>query len=247
MAILFLALTLPSSLLYSQDNEESSSNWSIGTDVVSRYVWRGLNLGGSSPHIQPYIEFSFGSTGLAIGAWGSYSLGLNAGAEADLYISYSPTDWLNLTVTDFFFPVDQSFERSDYFNYKKDETSHTIEAMVTVGGFESFPVYATFAMNLYGADGKDERGENYMAKYLEVGYSGSTSDFEYSLFAGFALDDPKTDLGGIGWYGEKAGLINLGIGLSKEFKFAGKSLPVSSSLIFNPEAGNIYLVFGISF
>jgi len=233
--------------LYSQDNEEGSSNFSFGADLVSRYVWRGLNLGGSSPHIQPFVEYSFGNSGLVIGAWGSYSLSLNAGAEADLYISYSPTDWLNFTVTDYFFPADQPSERNDYFNYKSDETGHTIEAMITVGGFESLPLYATFAMNLYGRDGTDENGDNYFAKYLELGYSGSTGLVAYSVFAGAALDDPKTELGGSGWYGEKAGLINLGLSLSREFSIAGKAFPVSSSLIFNPEAGNAFIVVGVSF
>lgn len=232
--------------LYSQDNE--TSNFSIGADVVSRYVWRGLNLGGSSPHVQPYMEYAFGESGLAIGAWGSYSLGLGmAGTEADLYVSYSPADWLGFTVTDYFFPADEPFERSDYFNYDADETSHTIEAMVTIGGFESFPVYATFAMNLFGADGVNNLGKKYNAKYLELGYSSTIKEYDFSAFTGIALDDPKTEEGGIGWYGESAGFINLGITLGKEYTIADKAIPVSSSLIFNPEAGNIFLVFGISF
>jgi uncharacterized protein (TIGR02001 family) len=232
--------------VYSQDNE--SSNFSMGADVVSRYVWRGINLGGSSPHVQPFMEYSFGESGLSIGAWASYSLGLGvAGTEADLYISYSPTDWLNITLNDYFFPTDEPFERNDYFNYKSDETSHTYEAMLTLGGSESLPFYLTFAMNLYGADGVNEKGDNYNAKYLELGYNGTLKSYDFSAFAGLALDDPKTDQGGAGWYGDKAGLINLGVTMAKEYKIADVSLPVFSSLIFNPEAGNIYLVLGISF
>ncbi len=236
----------PSSILPAQDN--GSSNFSMGADVVNRYVWRGLNLGGSSPHVQPYMEYAFGESGLAIGAWGSYSLGLGlAGTEADLYISYTPVDWLNVTLNDYFFPVDEPFERNDYFNYKEDETGHTFEAMLTLGGTESIPVYATFAMNIFGDDGVNELGEKYNAKYLELGYNGAFSDFEYSTFVGFALDDPNTDAGGEGWYGDSAGLINLGVTFAKEYTIAEKSLPVFTSLIFNPEAGNIYLVFGVSF
>ncbi len=238
---------LSSSVLVAQDNEGGESNFSIGVDGVSRYVWRGLNLGGSSPHLQPWVEYAFGESGLAIGAWGSYSLGLNAGAEADLYLSYSPVDWLNFTLTDYFFPADQPFERSDYFNYDSDETGHTLEAMLTIGGFETLPLYLTFAMNVYGADGTDENGDNYMAKYLEVGYSGSSKNLDYDLFAGFALDDPNTDAGGAGWYADKPGMINLGVTFSKEMKIADVAIPVFSSLIFNPEAGNMYIVFGVSF
>jgi hypothetical protein len=240
--------------LYSQDNE--TSNFSIGADVVSRYVWRGLNLGGSSPHVQPYMEYAFGESGLAVGAWGSYSLGPKGsgtyatGIEADLYVSYSPVDWLGFTVTDYFFPKDEAFESNDYFNYDADETGHTIEAMVTIGGFESFPVYATFAVNIFGVVGTNAMGEKYNAKYLELGYSSSIKEYDFSAFAGLALDDPKfeDEAEGGGFYGNKStGLINLGISLGKEYTIADKAIPVSSSLIFNPEAGNIFLVFGISF
>jgi hypothetical protein len=233
----------------SQDDESTSgSNLTIGTDLVSRYVWRGLNLGGSSPHIQPFVEYAFGESGLAVGAWGSYSLGLGmAGTEADLYISYSPVDWLGLTISDYFFPTDAPFERNDYFNYKKNETGHTFEAMITLGGTESFPLYSTFAINFYGADGVNEKGENYNAKYIELGYNKSINDFDMSAFIGVAPDDPKTDQGGEGWYGDSAGIINLGLTVSTTRKLADYSLPVFSSLIFNPEAGNFYIVVGLSF
>lgn len=245
-AIMMAGICMPG-IVFGQD-EEKSSNLSFGADVVSRYIWRGLNLGGSSPHVQPYIEYAFGESGLAIGAWGSYSTGLGmAGAEADLYISWSPIEALNLTLTDYFFPSDQPFERNDYFNYKKNETGHTLEAMLTLGGTEAFPLYATFAMNLYGADGVNEKGENYLAKYIEIGYGKEFGDTALDVFLGMAPDNPKTDEGGEGWYGDSAGIINLGLSLSKSIQVADKTLPVFSSMIFNPEAGNFYLVLGLSF
>lgn len=230
-------------------SQEESSNFSIGADVVSRYVWRGLNLGGSSPHIQPYVEYAFGNSGLAIGAWGSHSMGASStGAEADLYISYSFMDMFTVGITDYFFPSDRQFAADGYFNYDSETTSHTLEAMVGFDGTESFPVSIMFAMNFYGADGVDENGDNYLAKYIELGYSTSLPDGEISVFLGAALDDPKEEEGASGWYGNSAGVINLGTTISKSIKITdGYSLPISSSLIFNPEAENIYLVFGISF
>ncbi len=246
--ILFSAVFICVFFVPAVSAQENSSNFSMGADMVSRYVWRGINLGGPSPAIQPFAEYSFGESGLSIGAWGSYSTGFGLyGAEADLYISFDATDWLNFTITDYFFPSDEAFEANDYFNYSSDETGHTIEAMVTVGGSDAVPFYATFAINIFGDDGVDENGDKYNAKYLEVGYNRAFQDFDASIFAGFALDDPKTDLGGAGWYGDDAGIINLGITISKDIKIVDKSLPVFSSLIFNPEAGNFYIVAGVSF
>jgi hypothetical protein len=243
--VLLLFFLIPSSFSFSQNS--GTSSLSINADIMSRYIWRGINLGGSSPHIQPSITYTLGNSGLTFGAWGSYSLGNSAFAEADLYLSFTPVNWLTFTLTDYFFPNDNFFERSGYFNFNKDETGHTIEAMVTTGEFENFPLYLTFAMNIYGVDGVDETGHRQNAKYLELGYNGSTQNFAYSVFAGLAPDNPNSEMGGSGWYGNKPGVINLGLTIIKDISLAGKSFPVSSSAIFNPEAGNFYLVMGISF
>jgi hypothetical protein len=40
--------------------EESGASVDLGLDVQSRYIWRGLQLGGASPSLQPYVELSTG-------------------------------------------------------------------------------------------------------------------------------------------------------------------------------------------
>ncbi len=242
-----LFILLPANLM-AQDEE--ASNFSYGADLVSRYIWRGLNLGGSSPHVQPYVEYSFGETGLAAGFWGSHATGSSStGAEADFYISYSPIDMISIGVTDYFFPSDLAFARSDrYFNYDEKTTGHTIEGMVSFNGTEDIPVSLTFAMNVYGADGIDKNGDNYYAKYLELGYTGTIAETDFSPFVGMALDDPAEEDGAVGWYGNSFGVINIGLSVSKAIKISDVyELPLSSSVIFNPEAENIYLVFSVSF
>ncbi len=53
--------------------ETPEFEWSIGTDVVTSYIWRGSNLGGFA--LQP--DFNIG--------WG--------GLEADFWLNVSPLDW----------------------------------------------------------------------------------------------------------------------------------------------------------
>jgi hypothetical protein len=89
-----------------------------------------------------------------------------------------------------------------------------------------------------------------MSKYLEIGYSADLKGVAVEVFAGMALDNPELAKGEpTGFYGqEAAGIINLGFSLSKEIKITDSySLPVSGSIITNPEAENIFMVFGISF
>ncbi len=120
--------------------------------------------------------------------------------------------------------------------------------MASFNGTENFPLTVLFAINVYGADGINAKGNAYHAKYLELGYSHTVSETDISVFMGAALDDPDEQNGAIGWYGNNsAGIINLGTKVSKTLKITDSfSLPVSTSLIFNPEAENIYVVFSIS-
>src|SRR3989338_6056217 len=66
----------------------SSAQVTVGADVVSRYVWRGVDF-GNSPGFQPAIGYTTGS--LSIGTWGSYSFAGTGTAfsEHDLWASYS--------------------------------------------------------------------------------------------------------------------------------------------------------------
>jgi hypothetical protein len=270
-SVLFAVLLSVTSLFAQEDAVVEESPWSVGADFVSRYIWRGVNLGGSSPSIQPYLEYGFGSDNhsFAIGAWGAYSLsGSQTGQEADLYLSYTIKEILSLTVTDYFFP-DETSGRNKYFNYNMDwdkinsgeeaQTGHVLEAAVSFNGTEKLPVTLMFAMNLWGADSqkyKEVSGilvpENkiVMSKYLELGYSTDVSGVAVDVFAGMTFDNPKIEKGEPeGFYGQRsAGIINLGFSLAKELKITDHySLPVFGSIITNPEAENIFMVFGVSF
>ncbi len=244
--ILVSLLIWPGALI---SDAQESAGLNFGADLASRYIWRGINLGGPSPHIQPFIEYTAGSSGLAAGFWGSYGLGAGSAiTEADFYISYTPVELFTFTVTDYFFPSDIPFGGDEYFNYRKGATGHTIEGMARFNGTERFPFSVLFAVNLYGADGTDPMGNNYHAKYLEAGYSFSAGGASIETFAGFALDNPDTGSGAAGWYGDSGGLINLGFTISGNISLSEMiALPAFSTLVVNPEAGNIYMVFGLSF
>jgi len=259
------------SLFAQEEKASESSSWNVGADLVSRYIWRGVNLGGSSPSIQPYVEFGFGSEdhAFAIGAWGAYSVsGAQTGQEADLYLTYTLKEMFSLTFTDYFFP-DETVARNKYFNYNMDwdkinsgevaQTGHVVEAAISFNGTEKIPVSLMFAMNIWGADSrkyKEDAGvmvpqdKIVMSKYLELGYAANVKGIGVNVFAGMALDNPDTDKGEPeGFYGQRAaGIINLGFSLSKEIQITENySLPVFGSFITNPEAQNIFMVFGISF
>jgi len=121
---------------------------------------------------------------------------------------------------------------------------------LSFNGTENLPLSLLIATNFYGDD-LDSEGNSRFSSYAELGYSLETgAGVSIDLFAGANLTaqseaDKEAELDG--FYGNKAGLINIGATAGKEIEITEKfSLPVSASLITNPMAGNIFFVFGIS-
>jgi hypothetical protein len=213
--------------------EESESPFSVTTDIYSRYLWRGTDFGGS-PAIQPGLSYSKG--GFTAGAWASYTTNGNQTQECDLYLSYTfLKEMLTVTATDYFFPVDGAMNK--YFNYNDTTTGHIFEMAVAFNGTEKLPLGILVATNLYGADPRKDNGDPYYSTYIEANYQ-----FKHvKLFAGF---NPIES----GFYGDYLGFCNIGATAKKEIKITDNfSVPVSVSLITNPQKENIFLVVGASF
>ncbi len=242
MKKLILTILLVSSFIaFAQDDTESTSksSFDLGVDIQSRYIWRGLQLGGNSPSAQPWVEFSCGK--FAIGAWGAYNLGgLGIGNEADLYLTFSPSDVISITVTDYFFPVDGNFQ--SYFPYND---GHVFEGLISFAGTDSFPIGLTVATNFGGAiKYEDENNDEKSAysTYVEASYSTAIGDTEFGLFAAAVFGDDN------GYYlTDGSGFINVGISAAKEVKISDAfSLPVNAALILNPDSESIFFTFGFS-
>jgi len=202
-------------------NEENSSPFDVGADLVSSYLWRGTKF-GTGPAIQPYLSIAAG--GFEIGGWGSYCFTSNEGAEADIYLSYGFDFGLSIGLTDYYFPG------TEYFDYSTESGSHAFEINL---GYEIKGVSLTANYILNEAGSAGSAGSD---MYFEAGYGFSS----FSLFAG----------AGDGWHsadGEFA-LCNIGISASKEIKLSDSfSLPVSGALIWNPDKEQYHVVVGISF
>lgn len=206
--------------------EEKSSPFDVGADLVSSYLWRGTKF-GTGPAIQPYLSFAVG--GFEIGGWGSYCFTSNEAAEADLYVSYGFDFGLSIGLTDYYFPGSQ------YFDYSKESGAHAFEVNL---GYEIGGLSIGANMFLNEAGGAGTAGQDL---YFELGYG-----FKYfGVFVG----------GGNGWHTVEADadesdfmICNIGITASKEINITEKfSLPVSGSLILNPDTEQFHVVLGVSF
>ena len=214
MALTALALAL----VLTMATTKSYAQLDFGSDVVSRYIWRGWDF-GNAVSVQPWMAYASG--GFEVGAWSSWAIDAPGANENDLYISYS-TESFGLTVTDYYFPGGPDAEGSyGFFDYDPDMGAHIIEVLGSVG-VDAFSAAA--GVNVLGDDDN--------SIWLEAGYEiVSTEDISAGLTAGlgnglYTLDGDFM-------------LTQLGLTASKDIFFA--------SYIINPDQEVSWLFFGVSF
>lgn len=227
--ILVLAIVLAVSTAKAQVSIEtavafavSNVEFTVGADLVSRYVWRGSDYGNSAA-LQPTVEFAAGN--FALGAWGSFALsGFEAFNEADLYASYGFEFGLSLGISDYYYPGSRWGEFGDKVS------SHALELNL---GYEigNFSLAGNYMLN----NSVDGAGAEDGIVYFEAGYAFDNLD----VFVG----------GGDGWVSNNGNfeVVNVGIGTSKEIKFSESfSLPMFGQVIVNPNTEQFHIVVGIS-
>ena len=212
-----------------QDTLETS----IGTDLVSQYVWRGQDLGGVS--VQPTLGLSY--KGLSLSAWGSAGLSNPADTrEFDLTLAYT-IGGFNIGVTDYWFNAGLD-PLNRYFAYAADCTNHVFEANVGYDfGFASLQWYTNFA----GNDGLTPDEKRAYSSYVEVNVPFVLGGVDWTATAGavpFATD----------FYGvEGFGVVNVALTASKDIRITDSfSIPVFAQVAANPYSRNAFFVFGIT-
>ena len=201
----------------------------VHADIVSQYIWRGLDCGNAA--IQPALGVSY--QGLSLGAWGNYGVTESSDVkEFDLTLSYS-TSGLTIGVTDYYFNT-----HPEYFCYKSGETSHVFEAFAGYDfGVASLTWYADFAGNDYLAN-----GDRAYSSYVEANAPFRLGGLDWNATIGVV---PYKSM----LYGADSGfaVTNIGLKATKEVKISESfSLPVFAGITANPKAEKAYFVFGFT-
>lgn len=196
--------------------EEKTSPFSVGADFYSNYVWRGTKF-GSGPAFQPSVKFV--AKGLTIGVWGSFDA--SGYTEADPYISYSLPFGLSIGVTDYYYPGAGGSFFSDSSNAVELNLGYSLKGLSLSANYiiNEAPVPATSGGDMYFQAG-------YAFKYFNI-----------SIGAGDGWHTSDTDFN----------ICHIGIGAGKTIEITEKfSVPVTGSVIVNPEKEQLFLVVGFS-
>ncbi len=217
-----MGVLIPFQELKAQENDETSP-FSVKMDFFSSYIWRGTSFSG--PSVQPSLSWQIHR--LTLGAWASQDFA-GTYSEADLYASYNFSFGLSLGITDYYYPG------LGYFDFSDTTGSHAYE--INLGyRIGKLLLAANFVLNQAG--GAASAGGD---TYVELKY-----DFKnIGLFAGvgngwLTIEEPgKSD---------EFGLVNIGATISKEVKINDRfSIPLTGSVIWNPQAELFYIVAGFS-
>ena len=217
-------------VLISLGVKAQGTEFSVGADVVSSYVWRGSQLSGAS--VQPSLDFSTGD--FSISAWGSADIDGNF-KEVDLSASYSVSG-LTILFTDYWASAGK------YYVYDSHKTDHSFEASLAYTLPESFPLSISWNTMIAGADLYKSNGDRAYSTYIEFGYPLTVNDVSLELTTGLTPWESAYA------YASDFSIINVSLKASKEIKITDSfSLPVFGQLITNPHAEETFFVFGVGF
>jgi uncharacterized protein (TIGR02001 family) len=209
-----------------------AQSFSLGADIVSRYIWRGTDF-GESASIQPALTFSY--EGLQVGSWASYAVDPSAAGvnEHDLWASYTfsteHAGSFGAGVTDYYFPN----AGAAFFDFDGDGAgAHWIEPFVSYTGPSSFP------LSLYGGMFVHNDPDNSI--YLQATYPFAVDGVTLALTA--AASGGESALYGT----DKFGIVMTGLTASRALPITESfSLPLYVSYIVNPYREKSILVFGV--
>jgi len=226
--IFLLGLSLADVVVFAQSETEESDSleFSVNADLVSRYVWRGQSY-SQSPCIQPDLSLSWKN--FELGAWGSYDFSGFSELETDLYLSKTIGP-VTLAFWDYWCFNDTTM---DFFDYDRETSGHLLEAQLLISGDDMIPFNLLGGYFFYGADSTH-------SLYLELQYLYSKGTTELEAFAGYQASGE--------FYAETSSFVNIGCTVTKPIRVTETwELPLSVSLIMNPDMKSVYIIAGLTF
>ncbi len=205
----------------------------VSADVVSNYIWRGLDLGDVS--LQPTL--GIGYEGLSLTAWGNVGISNpNDTKELDLTLGYT-IGGFNIGITDYW-TNDGGDPEARYFKYDAHGTNHVFEANI---GYDFGVASVQWFTNFAGNDGVNKDGKRAYSSYMEVNVPFKLSAIDWTATAGavpYATD----------FYGTSGfAVTNLSLRASKDIKVTDSfSIPIFGQFVGNPCSQKAYLVFGLT-
>jgi len=223
-------LTIACSMAVGMATAQEKLETTLNADVVSQYMWRGIQQGGAA--VQPTLGVSW--KGLSLSAWGSVGIARAEDMrEIDLTLEYT-TGGLTVGVVDYW--NDMADPR--YFFYEAHGTGHVLEAFAA---YDFGPLSVSWQTIWAGNDGFNKQEKRAYSSYAELQTPFRLASCDWEATVGVV---PYATT-----FYETTGfaVTNVTLQASKAVKITDSfSLPVFAQVVANPCHGNAYFVFGIT-
>jgi hypothetical protein len=225
----------------------------IEAKLVSKYMWRGIDMGGIS--FQPSAQLSW--KGLYMGLDGNKSFDNEGKEELDVSLGYRAPFGLNIGVTDYW--TDNGENVGQYFFYKKLQTAHQLEGNLGYScKYFSLQGYCIFWGNDYKLLGIDKKQA--YSTYISVDVPFRLGGLDWNVSAGMTPMESSgsevelTDENGEfkGWlkdytYADGPACVSAAVRMTKTLNLKTGRLPIFVELHTNPYRKTACLLAGISF
>ena len=211
---------------------QENKQWKVDfrTDLYSRHLWRGDQL-GDAPAIEPEISLTKGNFGFSVWAATTFD---NSYSEIDLILNYQVLPFLNISFYDYFNPVPDA--QNQFWKFKGDEMRHSLELTADLEK-DDFPLTLLAGVFLYGDKDSISSGERF-STYIEPAYNFKIAGKDFRLFTGFT---PFS-----GYYAGKFAFVNAGITFSESFAVSTQlEMPVEITFCTNPSTNQSWFVVGV--
>ncbi len=240
------------SLLPSSVKAQETFEASLSADLVSRYMWRGLDMAGIS--LQPNVSVAWQGLSLAANA----STGFEKDDLQDLDVTLGYSRWgFNIGVTDYW--TKDVDPRNRYFYYGEGmECPHQLEA--NLGYTCKYGSIQAYTM-VYGNDYKIN-GDRAYSTYIELSVPFRAGGIDWDIRAGVTPMESagtsyeekittetgrtKTVLRGDYFYGESFTCNMASVRATKNITFKTFKMPVFVELHTNPYLQRANLILGVS-
>lgn len=235
--IVFTFLFGCSFTLTAQDKVEAS----LGADLTSKYIWRGIYQSGAS--IQPSVGIAW--KGFSLGAWGSTTFDGGGFKELDFSLGYS-IGGFSAAVTDYFWQGER-FANPDAGYYRHYLDNHLLEGTLSYCFGERFPLTLSWSTFFAGELDKNAEGDRKYSSYFEVAYDFSLRGVDFTASVGGSpWEAPAWLAPDNGKDGFRISMVSLKA--AKEIPITDSfSLPVFVQAVASPAMNDAHLVFGLSF
>ena len=229
MKKIIISLLAVISLTTAKAQDENKVSATIGADIVSRYIWRGQDLGSAS--LQPTLGISY--KGLSLSSWGSVGITDPADTkEVDLAVGYEYKGF-SVGITDYW------FSQGKYYQYAAHKTTQVFEATAS---YDFGILSAAWNTNFAGDDGLNGDGKRAYSSYFELSAPFSLGGLDWTGTVGMVpWETSFYDTSGFA-------VTHVSLRATKDIVIKDKyHLPVFAELATNPRSEKLFLIFGLSF